>query len=160
MNIRKKFVFQQAMSIKSEAKTKNHGVAGWKVGQTCHRNNCSHAKKYNKNIETLLAKQTFSLLIWDRQLKFIRWKGQCPFALLQHTEKFWNGFFQTFQAGLLFFSGGEEEEELKKSNPAWNVWKKPFQNFSVCCSKANGHWPFYLISPYFSALRQLALVNQ
>ena len=38
----------------------------------------------------------------------IRWKGQCPFALLQHTEKFWNGFFQTFQAGLLFFSGGRD----------------------------------------------------
>ena len=71
MNIRKKFVFQQAMSIKSEAKTKNLGVAGWKVGQTWHRNNCSHAKKYNKNIETLLAKQIFFLLIWNRQLKFM-----------------------------------------------------------------------------------------
>ena len=71
MNIRKKLVFQQAMSIKSEAKTKNLGVAGWKVGQTWHRNNCSHAKKYNKNIETWLAKQIFSLLIWDRQLKFM-----------------------------------------------------------------------------------------
>ena len=47
------------MSIKSEAKTKNQGVAGWKVGQTWHQNNCSHAKKYNKNIETLLAKQFF-----------------------------------------------------------------------------------------------------
>ena len=32
-------------------------------------------------------------------------KGQCQFALLQHTEKFWNVFFQTFQARLLFFSG-------------------------------------------------------
>ena len=47
------------MRIKSEAKAKNHGVAGWKVGQTWHRNNCSHAKKYNKNIETFLAKQFF-----------------------------------------------------------------------------------------------------
>ena len=37
--LEKKFVFQQAMSIKSEAKTTNHGVAGWKVGQTWHRNN-------------------------------------------------------------------------------------------------------------------------
>ena len=67
----KKFVFQQGMNIKSEAKTKKLGVAGWKVGQTWHRNICSHAKKYNKNIETLLAKQIFSLLIWDRQLKFM-----------------------------------------------------------------------------------------
>ena len=47
------------MSTKSEAKTKNHGVAGWKVGQTWHRNNCSHEKKYSKNIETLPAKQLF-----------------------------------------------------------------------------------------------------
>ena len=45
------------MSIKSEAKTNNWGVGGSKVGQTWHRNNCSHAKKYSKNIETLLAKQ-------------------------------------------------------------------------------------------------------
>ena len=59
------------MSITSEAKTKNLGVAGWKVGQTWHRNNCSHAKKYNKNIETLLVRQIFSLLVWDRQLKFM-----------------------------------------------------------------------------------------
>ena len=48
------------MSIKSEAKTKKLGVAGWKVGQTWHRNNCSHAKKYNKDIETLLSKQFFA----------------------------------------------------------------------------------------------------
>ena len=71
MSIRKKFVLQQAMSIMSGAKTKHQGVAGWKVGQTWHRDNCSHAKKYNKNIETLLAKQNISLLIWDRQLKFL-----------------------------------------------------------------------------------------
>ena len=37
----------------------------------------------------------------------IRWKGQCPFALAQHTEKFWNIFFQTFRAGRLFFSGNK-----------------------------------------------------
>ena len=36
------------MSIKSEAKTKNLGVAGWKVGQTWHRNNCSHTKSTTK----------------------------------------------------------------------------------------------------------------
>ena len=45
------------MSIKSGAKTKHQGVAGWKVGQTWHRDNCSHAKKYNKNIETLPTKR-------------------------------------------------------------------------------------------------------
>ena len=36
------------MSIKSEAKTKKLGVAGWKVGKTWHRNNCSHAKSTTK----------------------------------------------------------------------------------------------------------------
>ena len=39
-------------------------------------------------------------------------QGQCPFALLQHTEKFWNIFFHTFQAGMLFFSG--EHSSLKR----------------------------------------------
>ena len=62
MIIRKKFVFQQPMSIPSWTKTKNYGVAGWKVGQTLERNNCSRAKKYNKNTETLLAKQIFPSL--------------------------------------------------------------------------------------------------
>ena len=57
-----KFVFQQALSIKRGAKTKNQGVAGWKVGQTWHRDNWSHAKKYKKNIQTLLAKQNFPSL--------------------------------------------------------------------------------------------------
>ena len=42
------------------------------------------------------------------QSEDLRWKGQCPFALVQHTEKFWKIFFQTFRAGMLFkfFSGG------------------------------------------------------
>ena len=35
----------------------------------------------------------------------IRWKGQCPLALAQHTEKFWNIFLKKFLAGMLFFSG-------------------------------------------------------
>ena len=77
MNIWKKFVFQQAMNIKSGAKTKNQGVAGWKVGQTWHQDNCSHAKKYNKSIETLLVKQNFSLLVWDRQLNLCCNIPQC-----------------------------------------------------------------------------------
>ena len=71
MNIRKKFVFLQALSIRKAVKTKNWGSQGEKLGgqgvknygQTWHRDNCSHAKKYNKNIETLLAKQIFSLII-------------------------------------------------------------------------------------------------
>ena len=57
--LEKNSFFDHLWVIKSEAKIKNHGVAGWKVGQTWHRNNCSHAKKYNKNIETLPAKQFF-----------------------------------------------------------------------------------------------------
>ena len=68
-------------------------------------------------------------------------EGQCPFALEQHTEKFWNVFFQTFRANallqwlMLFFHHWRRAL-------ARNVWKKTFQNFSVCCAKANGHWPF------------------
>ena len=50
------------MNIKSGAKTKNQGVAGEKVGQTWHRDNCSHAKKHSKNIETSLVKQIFPSL--------------------------------------------------------------------------------------------------
>ena len=60
------------MGIKSWAKTKKKmGATGWKVGQMWHRDNCSHAKKYNKNKKTLLAKQNCSLLIWERQLKLL-----------------------------------------------------------------------------------------
>ena len=41
------------------------------VGQTLQRNNCSRAKSTTKKAETLPAKQNFSLLIWDRSLKFM-----------------------------------------------------------------------------------------
>ena len=62
---------------------------------------------------------------WTRALQlqsnyFFRWKGQCPFALVQHTEKFWNIFFETFRAGMLFFSGEEEHsssKRLEENNP-------------------------------------------
>ena len=50
------------MSIKSGAKTKNQGVAGWKVtvGQTWHRNNCSHAKKkVQQKYRDMACKATF-----------------------------------------------------------------------------------------------------
>ena len=39
--------------------------------------------------------------VWRYYMK----RSMPPFALLQHTEKFWNIFFQTFQAGMLYFSG-------------------------------------------------------
>ena len=52
-------------------KQKSWGSQGEKLAKRGDRNNCSHAKKYNKNIETWLAKQIFSLLIGDRQLKFM-----------------------------------------------------------------------------------------
>ena len=47
------------MSVKSEAKTKNQGVAGWKVGQTWHRNNCSHAKKVQQKYRDIACKANF-----------------------------------------------------------------------------------------------------
>ena len=37
-------------------------------------------------------------------------------------------------------------QPLKKSIPARNVWEKIFQNFSVCCTHANGHWLFHAAS--------------
>ena len=60
MNIRKKFDFQQAMSIKSGAKTKkNRGSQGEKLAKRGNETTAVAQKKYNKNIETLLAKQFF-----------------------------------------------------------------------------------------------------
>ena len=84
----------------------------------------------------------------------IRWKGQCPFALVQHAEKFWNIFFQTFRAGMLFFS----VHHWRKASQLETFGRKYSRTFQ--CAVPNGHWPFHLIPPYFSALRQLALVNQ
>ena len=49
---------------------------------------------------------------------------------------------------------------LKKSIRTRNVWEKIYQNFSLSCTRAIGHWLFPLIPSYFSALWQLALVNQ
>ena len=66
-----KIVFQQAMSIKRVAKTKNEGSQGEKLAKRGIETTAFMQKKYKKNIETLLAKQTFSLLIWHRQLKFM-----------------------------------------------------------------------------------------
>ena len=72
MNIRKNFDFQLAMSIKSGAKTKKIGgrrVKSWPNVATKQLQ--SRKKKYNKNIETLFAKQIFSLFIWHRLLQFM-----------------------------------------------------------------------------------------
>ena len=59
MNIRKKFVFQQAMSIKSDAKTKKFGGRRVKSWPNVASKQLQSRKKYNKNIETMLAKQIF-----------------------------------------------------------------------------------------------------
>ena len=58
------------MSIESGAKTKNRGhrVKSW---PNVASRQLQSRKNYNKNIETLLAKQNFYLLIWNRQLKFM-----------------------------------------------------------------------------------------
>ena len=63
--------FSTSYEHKDWGKNKKLGGRRWKVGQTWQRNNHSRPKKYNKNIETLLAKQISSLLIWDRPLKFL-----------------------------------------------------------------------------------------
>ena len=84
------------MSIRSGAKTKNVGVAGWKVCQTRHRDNCSRAKKYNTSMETLLAKQIFSLLVWDRQLKFMFNISQCGSTRNNRNIQAKNCFYLSF----------------------------------------------------------------
>ena len=59
---------------------------------------------------------------WNKVKQNKRWKGQCPFALLQHTEKFWNIFFQTFQAGMLFFSGASWNALLQNKRDTQRSW--------------------------------------
>ena len=81
----------------------------WIFGQ-----NNQHSKWVKAAHTSITELQRFENVYWltrancHRAEKYggIRWKGQCPFALVQHTEKFWNIFFQTFRAGMLFFSGG------------------------------------------------------
>ena len=74
----------------------------------------------------------------------IRWKCQCPFALLHTAHWKSSGMGYHWRRAIQLETFGRNHS----------------RTFSVCCSKANGHWHFHLTSPYFSALRQLALVNQ
>ena len=129
MNIWKKIVFQQAMSLKSEAKTKKLGVAGWKVGQTWHRNNCSHAKKYNKNIETLFAKQIFSLLIWDRQLKF----------MLQHPTVWFDRKQLKYLSKELLLYGFLH----KRSTDVWKLWQTALADHCINKPLKNLSWSYW-----------------
>ena len=50
-----KIVFQQAMSISSGAKTKHRGSQGEKLTKRGIETTAVEQKKYNKNIQTLLA---------------------------------------------------------------------------------------------------------
>ena len=52
-------------------KQKKLGSQGEKLAKRGIETTAVTQKKHNKNRETLLAKQIFSLLIWDRQLKFM-----------------------------------------------------------------------------------------
>ena len=66
-------------------------------------------------------------------------KGQCPFALAQHTERLWNVFFQTFRANALL-QWHHLNKEFKKSRrngtkvadhrPLANCWDTNVE--SVC----------------------------
>ena len=58
----------------------------------------------------------------------IRWKGQCPFALQQHTERVLEWFLPNVSSWIALLQWWWLPP-LNKSNPAWKVWKKPFQNF-------------------------------
>ena len=48
MNFHQKVVFLHLESMPFKIKQRKRGVSGWKVGQTWHRNNCSHAKSTTK----------------------------------------------------------------------------------------------------------------
>ena len=63
----------------------------------------------------------------------------------------------------------ESSSSVVESSSVVHHWRRAFQletfgrkytKLAVCCTRANGHWPFHPILPYFSALRQLPLVNQ
>ena len=71
MNFHQKVVFLHLESMPFKIKQRKRGVSGWKVGQTWHRNNCSHAKSTTKIYRHCLQSEFFSFLIWDRQLKFM-----------------------------------------------------------------------------------------
>ena len=102
------------MSIKSGAKTKKLGVAGETLAKPWHRDNCSHAKNYNKNIETMLATQNVSLLIWDRHLKF----------MLQHPTVWFDRKQSKYPSEELLL----HEFLNKRSTDVWKtVTKQPLQ---------------------------------
>ena len=71
MNFHQKVVFLHLESMPFKIKQRKRGVSGWKVGQTWHRNNCSHAKSTTKIYRHCLQSEFFSFLIWDRELKFM-----------------------------------------------------------------------------------------
>ena len=66
----------------------------------------------------------------------IMWKGPCPFALAQHTEKF--GILSNVSSlcSSSVVATTEEEHKLETFGR--------IPNFSVCCAKANGHGPFHI----------------
>ena len=71
MNFHQKVVFLHLESMPFKIKQRKRDVSGWKLGQTWHQNNCSHAKSTKKIYRHCLQSEFFSFLIWDRQLKFM-----------------------------------------------------------------------------------------
>ena len=74
---------------------------------------------------------------------------------VQHTEKFWNIFSQTFWACSFSVVATTEKEHSGSKRLG-----KYIETFQCAELMANGNWLFHPIPPYFSALRQLALVKQ
>ena len=61
MNFHQKVVFLHLESMPFKIKQRKRGVSGWKVGQTWHRNNCSHAKSTTKIYRHCLQSEFFFL---------------------------------------------------------------------------------------------------
>ena len=83
---------------------------------------------YLKQMSNHLAFVTFPMTcalseshVWQADF---RWKGQCPFALAQHTEKSWKIFFQTFRAGMLFFSKADFSLSISTLWRPGKFWSK------------------------------------
>ena len=75
----------------------------------------------------------------------IRWKCQCPFSLLQHTEKVLEWFLpKGFKLDCSSSVVVTTNHHWRRAIQLETFGRNHSRTFSVCCSKANGHWHFHL----------------
>ena len=82
-----------------------------------------------------------TLLVYCLSLsEWIGWRGQCPFALVQPTEKFWNIFFPTFRVSLSEWTSRKSILQLTASH------RKQQPSCSVCSCAKNCDQTFFSVS--------------